>query len=704
MNHSINKIKELFEQYGYQLDRVPDSRILVFSLKSSMYPAVEIVPVKDIDNDQLNTLQREYSNYGFAVNICNKNDIDEIENYLFDRFFNIEASNKRIIQLYEDYTEELMSLYDKKKEDYRYIPIPYSLEKNFEVQQSGTSSLTSSILEILNSNGPQFVIIEAAAGYGKTSTAYELLKEYVNQQKLARPFLMELFKERRANTFRYLLLSQIQRNFTVALKEDVVIHNIKKGRIPLIIDGFDELLSKDLDNGAMDAKFDDIETMLSTIGELLTDNSKVILTTRKTAIFSGSSFYDWYVRLSKNTQFTVSRYQLYSPSINDWLTTKDLTAREIRAEQLEHIANPVLLAYLRYCTQTFKDSESLVQQYFDFLLKREITRQEIPLSKSEQLEIFQKLSTYFSGFNITSEKRSEVKDIITELSKSYIKNYTNNSKETENIINALTNHALLDRKEEKIGFLNDFVFGFLLMEAFINYSKEEDIIDFLKETPYSFLDKSLTTARVRCDKSKKNFWEALQEHPSITNEQTFRLDLLLTGKTQHNLAEHSFSSETFTDCQIGTPNSNIKKCTFASMNFKSCVFDLDFIEDTTFIECIFNDCEFKETTHNSTKNHFWYCTGIPECDSDFSEIENTEKQESSDIDLAIRVLESYFQVDKQTRQMRSLSRQKEDLGIGEKAFKKIINLMKAKKYILVNGDKSFISDDGARYYFEQKHE
>ena len=54
--------------------------------------------------------------------------------------------------------------------------------------------------------------------------------------------------------------------------------------------------------------------------------------------------------------------------------------------------------------------------------------------------------------------------------------------------------------------------------------------------------------------------------------------------------------------------------------------------------------------------------------------------------------------------MRSLSRQKEDLGIGEKAFKKIINSMKVKKYILVNGDKSFISDDGARYYFEQKHE
>ena len=695
----MHDIKLLFNQYGYELDHEEESGILVFSLKTSTYPAVEIVQIEQKDNDKLNVLKQEYSKMGYAVHVCTHFDLHEIENYLFNRFFHIRISNQRIIQKYEDYTEELMSLYEKPKEDYSYISIPYSLEKNFEAQQGILPPLISSLLEIINQEGPQFVIIEAAAGFGKTSTAYELLKEYVNQQKQARPFLMELSKDRRANNFRYLLLSQIDQSFDVILKNDIVIHNIKRGRIPLIIDGFDELLSKDLDNGAMDAKFDDVETMLSTIGELLTDNSKVILTTRKTAIFSGESFYDWYISLSERNPFSVSRYQLYSPSVNDWLSSSDLKERNIQEEQLKYIANPVLLAYLRYCPHPFENPESLVDHYFEFLLKREIKRQEIPFSKIEQLEIFQKLSTYFSGFNITSEKRSDVRSAIAEYASPYMKNYASSTKDAENIVNALTNHALLDRKEDKVGFLNDFILGFLLMEAFIYYANDEGIKDFLKETSYSFLDKSLIAATVRSKEAKTLFWKALQGHPAITIDQVFRLDLVLTGKTQHNLSVCSFSSATFLECIIGTKDGHIKECTFSSVDFRSCIFDLNFIKDSAFVNCKFEDCDFEGGNSN---NHFWNCTGIPESVLSISELQENGEQEVSDIKLQLQVLESFFQVDKRTRRMRLLSRLRKELGIEEKTLKKTIGFLERNRMILLNGDKSFISDDGARFYFEHK--
>ncbi|WP_373763833.1 NACHT domain-containing protein [Porphyromonas loveana] len=700
----MQDLKQLFNQYGYQLDREEESNILVFSLKTSTYPAVEMVLTGDVDKKRLEELHSEYSKIGYAVHVCEQTDLLGIENYLFNRFFNVEISNQRILQRYEDYTEELMSLYDKPKEDYSYISIPYSLERNFEALQGTLPNLTSSLLEVLNQEGPQFVIIEAAAGFGKTSTAYELLKEYVNQKKQTRPFLMELSKDRRANNFRYLLLSQIDQNFDIILKQDIVIHNIKRGRIPLIIDGFDELLSKDLDNGAMDAKFDDVETMLSTIGELLTDNSKVILTTRKTAIFSGESFYEWYMSLYEKSPFSVSRYQLYSPSVNDWLSPKDLEERNIRQDHLKYIANPVLLAYLRYCSTPFENSESLVDHYFEFLLKREIRRQEIPFSKAEQLDIFQKLSTYFSGFNITSEKRSDIKSAIAEYASPYIKNYALGSKDAENIINALTNHALLDRKEEKVGFLNDFVLGFLLMEAFIHYSKDREFKDFLKETSYSFLDKSLIAAAVRCENAKRLFWEVLQGHPAVTIDQMLRVDLVLTGKTQQSISVCSFTSETFLECLIGTEKGSIRECTFSSVNFISCTLDFNFIEDCAFVNCKFENCEFKGSNDN---NHFWNCIEIPNSFLSISENEENEEnegQEISDIGLQLQVLENFFQVDKRTRRMRLISRLRKEMGLEEKNLKKVLGFLEHKRMILFNGDKSFISDEGARFYFEHKYE
>ena len=119
-----------------------------------------------------------------------------------------------------------------------------------------------------------------------------------------RPIFMKLEKDRSANTFRYLLLTHIDRDFDIQLKNDIVIKNIKNGRIPIIIDGFDELLSKDLDEGKQDTAFGEVETMLSTIADLPTNRAKVVLTSRKTAIFSGPSFAEWYNNQKKRIQLS----------------------------------------------------------------------------------------------------------------------------------------------------------------------------------------------------------------------------------------------------------------------------------------------------------------------------------------------------------------------------------------------------------------
>ena len=85
--------------------------------------------------------------------------------------------------------------------------------------------------------------MEAAAGYGKTCTVYEIINSLLSSEKVQVPLFVELSKNRNARLFRYVLQDEIDKKFT-QLSSAVVIREIKTGRIPLIIDGFDELIEQ----------------------------------------------------------------------------------------------------------------------------------------------------------------------------------------------------------------------------------------------------------------------------------------------------------------------------------------------------------------------------------------------------------------------------------------------------------------------------
>ena len=105
------------------------------------------------------------------------------------------------------------------------------------------------------------------------------------------PILAELSKKRRARIFQYVLLEEMDRKFS-QLSSKLVRTQIQEGRIPLIIDGFDELLSR-IDNESEHS--DDAISMLDTISSLLQSGSqsKILLTSRKSSIFTGDLFDEW---------------------------------------------------------------------------------------------------------------------------------------------------------------------------------------------------------------------------------------------------------------------------------------------------------------------------------------------------------------------------------------------------------------------------
>lgn len=690
----------LYERYGYRTSEL-DEDYMIFVLENVMYPAVDILIFDEASENHLQK-KSEYSAKGYGVRVTVYRGLSSIEDYLFKGFFRVDVVARQLEMDYSRYAEKQMRIYGRDKSEYRFIPIPYTVEVNF-ISEVHTKGLVDSIFSNMQGDRPVLIIIEAAAGYGKTSTAYELIHQYNTRMPEVRPFFMELAKDRTATNFRYLLLSQMEQQFDILLKNDVVLLNIRQGRIPLIIDGFDELLSADLDNGGVNIDFKEVETMLSTIAELLTDHSKVVLTTRKTAIFSGESFIEWYYdRIDSSFNFDIIRYQLNAPSLHDWL---DARRRKAFGERNigSSIANPVLMGYLRYIDdqeydEIIRDPYLLADKFFSFMLKREIERQDLPFSVSEQYRILRRLAALFGGFCITSDTRASVKQALLELNRQLIEQKAV-TKDAESIANTLTNHALLDRKgTENIGFLNDFIFGTLFMHSLI--SDDKDMIDYYRETSYPFLEKAILAAAVADINDRSLFHDRLLSFCSLNNTLRFWASVKLRGATLGAYHGESFDAGTLYNpvesCIFAEGFDNtITECSFTNMVFRQCHFNFDQIDNCTFINCCFVEC----TKDGSTLQcEFYNCT--ERCEEPFIDYapETTQEEEYNVTMLRRDILLSFIKVNGHTRRMRLISKLRDDFaGFDSKFnFKKTFNSLCTDGYIYCDGDKAFLSTEGMK--------
>lgn len=693
---NIDQTIDLFKLYGYHLEEQSDD-CLVFSLNQGMYPVVQIVPLPSCCENTIAKVKQNYNESGYnGVYVCDSDSLSNLEGYLFNGFFHVETSNARIANRYQEYVNSVMKPYSYGEDDadtlinkYRFMNVDYILEEDF-IEKDNYENIVDSIHNRLNASGAKLIIVEAAAGFGKTSTAYELLNKYVGISKDVRPFFMELAKERTASNFRYAMLSQIDQTFDQNIKNDIVIYNIKKGRIPLIIDGFDELLSKDLDKGcSVSTAFKSVETMLSTIADLLTENTKIVLTTRKTAIFSGESFIEWYdMQKAHGRNFIVSRYQLNAPKPSDWI---DENRMRLIPFEVNSVRNPVLLSYLKYVDEEklkeITGPNQIIDRFFTFMMQREMSRQEIPFNKNEQFSIFRKLAIYFAGFDMTADRRSEVKNTIYETSQPLIKGYSTIEKDEEALTNALTNHALLDRKKNgNVGFLNDFIYGYMLADALLN----EDSVyykDYYAEFSYSSIIKMIESMSLKDRQDRLTFYEKLMETFALSNELQFWSDILLKKSASHNYHDLAFSNTMLDNVSFDRDDFSFSKCAFSNMTFKESIFNFERFSDCSFVNCHFENC-----IYDSADSSFLFnCTGI--------EIEKTntesivEDNDSTVECIDKQILSSFLQVDKKTRKMRKISSLR-NCFCDCRDFKKLFDSLVSHKYIVTNGDKAFITDEG----------
>ena len=706
----INFLDHIFKTYGYELkDSSSDYRIYV--LLQGMYYGAEIIP---LTNNDLSEVVEQYSKLGYACNINKLTSEDEIETYLFKGFFQTKLADKKIEKRYSDFAKKQIKHYGDSNVKYQYINVPY-ISNDIDKTNHGDDSIILDVNNILKRKGAYLIIIEAAAGFGKTCTAFELFYSFKNRTDSIKPLFTELSRNREAKRFKYVLWSEIEAEYNSLIKSNLVIYNIQKGRIPLIIDGFDELLSKNIDSGKGEKinDFEQVETMLSTIGELLKGDAKIILTSRKTAIFSGEDFNTW-VESYSNT-FSVIRFQIEKPEVKHWLSTDRFEALNNQQVPLEHISNPVLLTYLKNIPDSefkilIKEPNSLIDKYFEYLLTREQERQHLYIPPVDQLTIFKKLSKDFTLFNVTCDNRNFVKELIIDDNEALLKKYrllTPNKPTIEELADTLTNHALLDRvgNNDYVGFINEFVFGILLGNVLIeneNFLKEENSL------PEELIEQAITAFNYQTSEKKIELWSSLiQLQAKISISLKMLMDINLRNQIFDNFKSRSFNSLTFTKVLFINESCTFVDCIFTDSKFEDCIFQSNVFTNTSFIGCKFINCSIDvDTQIMNNENCGVYCYGCEDFDSKFikefscnkNRITNNSNEESPK-DYQQIILSKFFRVDGKTPRMKLISTLKDEISEydREKAFE-IFHKLKKEGYIRTNGNNSHISPEGIIFY------
>lgn len=704
MTENISTIDDLFKSYNYKIDKSSTKLVRVYTLQYGMYHAAEIITFND-DTDITN-FKKTFSELGYATEHKIVKNLSEVEEYLFEGFFIKTPLGHELQNRYSSFVKkQLQNL--PQGSNYKYIDSDYdfSLQNNegelieIHTYEDNEKSIISKINDLFNEiNGALFVIIEAPAGFGKTCTANEILNTITLEKSKKLPFFTELSRNREARVFKHILLNEIDNQFPNGIKQNVVLEQIYKGRIPLIIDGFDELITKDSNK-------EDVESMLSTIVDLLKDNAKIIITSRKTAILNSDEFINTIINSIES--FHLARFEIKDPTIRNWLNEERLTLIDKFNFPINQISNPVLLSYIRNIPlETLQDyiqsnHNTLINKYFSYLLEREQIRQNIKLDNEDQFRIFRKLNRFMAELNFTAEEKETIKSFIKDYNQPLLLNSLKSYKPDErpsidDLTETLSNHVFLDRKSDgNIGFINDFIFGFLLAENLILKKFQEHYLDnFTQIIPQDFSQKAISAYRIQTNDQKSELWNVFNDNNfNYDIHFYFDLDYYLRGSLQRDYKNLFLNN---IDLKNLSFDKKFTSCNFSSITFENCRFEVEMFKLSSFQSCRFLNCEIN-VIDNILYDDFalFACKAnnnfVDDIKFAYSKIqeENTEIQNKLSEEL---VLQQFLQVDNRRPKPRKFSIVKERLSqYSDKEINSVIDVLIRKQFLHFKDDVGFIT-------------
>lgn len=712
MEIDLKQLDDLYLGYNYEIKSKTHKKVRVYARKFGIYNAAEIIPLTS--NYKPEKLQQEYSSLGYATKIRTFTNTEDLENQLFKEYFLDSPFYQLNKNKYDNFVKkQLIHLPDGSK--YEYVGIPYDYlvyENKGELISTGTKTSQNSndiiahLIELINiKSKPVFIIIEAAAGFGKTCTVFEILQTFYEKYKNLLPFFTELSKNREARVFKHILLNEINNHFPEGIKSDIVIKGINKGKIPLIIDGFDELLSKDLSDSS--SSMVQAGNMLSTIMELLNENAKVIITSRKTAIFDSESFNTWASENKSN--FIIARITIKEPTIDNWLTKEKIRIFERADYDIEKLSHPVLLSYIRNTNPEEiinliqSPDNNLFDHYFSFLLKREIERQNLLMELDEQFKFYRSLVKFMIELDFRADNKEGIKEYFREyfkedILKILLRYQISERPSFEDFVETLSNHVFLDRKEGGlIGFANDFILGTLIGQGILtgeyifndrNCAKSFGIEN-AKLAVHAFRMSSLETG--------KKLWSVLNQCDSFSDTRfLFEIDYIFTKTINRDYKEIQIENTTFKEIEF--VNFNLLEVSFINCTFTKCSFDTTKIKESIFQRCIFYECQTIENSKWDNSIIWENCKSNNGIEKNI--LPKTEVlDEDQEVILNIETFLKLFFSEAGARRNRSLRQIYDHLNeYPDRQIKRMIKDNTLNNILHRQGDMLFISKEGVEYY------
>ncbi|TYT74368.1 pentapeptide repeat-containing protein [Desulfobotulus mexicanus] len=630
-------------KYGFTVFKTKYSDVRVYTIQQGHFYNAEIVPL--ISNANIQRIEHELQSIGYSTRVQKYSRDADAHQTLFDVFFQILPSRNRLLNLCRKFKTNQTKYLGF---DYSYVPAPFEVESS-SISKIGEKEIIETIASVFSEDGPHIVFLEAAAGFGKTCTAVEILSWILTHKNDVIPIFTELSRNRGARIFRYVLLDEIDRNFT--LPSIAVTDEIRHGRIPLIVDGFDELLTKKSKDSDIDDDFLDSEPMLDTIASLLQNQAKILVTTRRTAVFTSQNFEEWVERLEAKG-CSVHRIILQTPRIDDWLGKRKKKKLQNSGVPIEQLSNPVLLSFLEkqseeYFNNICSNPDEIVNFYFKAMLLREKKRQDLRIEPEDQILILKSIASSLLKQDITMDTPDSIRSTIyNDINNVKIINkacdlYIGSEKvNIDEVIDKLLVHALLDRVPIKnlIGFINDFILGTLqgeLISEGSDYAGSDGQID-----------RIVTAFSAQSKTKRKKLWDML-ELVRLAGEPQLRLivDLNLLGRPNGLFENATFEEVKFENISFAK-DSHFSNCTFSKCIFSSCIFELNFFSnDIGFCECIFRNCSNVVTIDANAK--FWErgclfnsSTSLEELFKELNAHENRDY--IHDLDLSKDILERFW--------------------------------------------------------------
>lgn len=599
-------MNEIFQLYGFSfMPEFSKGKVSTFVIKQGVFDNAYVVA--SAPSSAVGTCTEELRNLGYAVKTIFPSSDADVRRELFDGFFQKSKAKRKIAFEYQKYIDKVVKSYPANARNYSYVSAPFLLNG----EEDGESFVIETIIKELAKNGPKLILLEAAAGFGKTSTAFEICKELANNPEKPVVMLAELSRDRKAKIFRHILLEEIDRSFP-SLSSNLVEEEIKHGNVVVVLDGFDELLRGSKEEN----EFEQSEAMLETIAKLLTGNAKVILTTRKTAILEGEGFYNW--ADSHQNHFETVRISLLEPRIRDWLAGSRISDLEHAGISLPNISNPVLLSYLNFMSdESFKQAidkpESIHDRYFNAMLEREQERQKLHMSPKLQSALLTRLAADMVSRNYTKDFRSEITRYLIEseialLEETRAKYSPEERPEIEELAIKLSNHAFLDRisSDDRIGFINDFVLGSYVGKSILEFSGSEWVGEEL------FIEVAIEAFASKPNEIRKELWGKLGwVIDAISDQNRISFESRLLAKVVGCYKDSTVNDTLFEGVEFFSQG-RLEGTTLCNCVFRDCTIYADNIYNCCFVDCSFYQCRITGTRAVEIPSIFLGCQGETE--------------------------------------------------------------------------------------------